>query len=100
MPPPEKKTAMRESEIEKKLKAATESRGGWCLKIPSIYITGLPDRLCLLPGARLIFVEVKKPGAKPRLIQIKMIERLNKLGFATAVLDNVNDIQNILDHAK
>jgi hypothetical protein len=51
----------------------------------------------LLPKGKVGFVEVKRPGERPRPIQVKRIEELRKLGFKVFVLDNKNDIKKILD---
>lgn len=75
--------------IEKKLK-------GWCLKLLSTFITGLPDRVCLLPGGRLFFVEIKTTNKKPRKIQLFMHAKLSKLGFKVRVVDTSEQIHNIL----
>ena len=58
---------MREKTIEKKLVQAVKSEGGMCPKLVSPGTDGMPDRMVLLPEARIGFVEVKAPGAKPRL---------------------------------
>lgn len=57
---------MREKLIEQKLVKAVKAAGGLCPKFVSPGMAGMPDRLVLLPGSRLAFVEVKAPGKKPR----------------------------------
>lgn len=42
---------------------------------------GEPDRLLLLPGPRTVFVEVKRPGEKPRADQYRALKRLRRLGY-------------------
>ena len=49
--------------IERKLVEAVKEKGGLCIKLLSDYFTGLPDRLCLFPGQKAIFVELKTTGA-------------------------------------
>lgn len=86
---------MTESQVEQYLTAKVESLGGWAIKLPSIFVKGLPDRLCLLPGGRLAFVEVKKPGEKATIAQRSVHRRLTSLGFAVHVADcpaRVDDI--------
>ena len=50
---------MREKQIEQKLVKAVRNVGGLCPKFVSPGLAGMPDRLILLPGRRLAFVEVK-----------------------------------------
>lgn len=71
--------------------------GGICPKFVSPGLDGMPDRLVLLPGGRLAFVEVKAPGKKPRLLQMVRHEMLKRLGFAVYVLDDVEKIGEMLD---
>ena len=53
---------MRESLVERKLTSLVKERGGWAIKfVPSV--SGLPDRIVLLPTGRLFFVELKAPSA-------------------------------------
>lgn len=87
---------MLEREIERKLVIETKNLDGVCLKFTSPSLTGVPDRIVLLPKGRLGFVEVKAKGKRPRPIQIKRIKELRKLGFKVFVLDNEKDIGKIL----
>ena len=60
---------MLEKSIEKKLADAVKKRGGLAPKFVSPGLDGMPDRIVLMPGGRLAFVEVKAPGKKPRPLQ-------------------------------
>lgn len=81
--------------IEKKLTEKVNDLGGWSLKLLSTYVTGLPDRLCLLPGGRVFFVEVKTTGKKPTKIQERIHDRLRGLGFEVTVIDSLEQIQKL-----
>ena len=85
-----------EKELERKLAAEVKSAGGWSIKLLATHVTGLPDRLCLLPGGRAIFVEVKSTGEKPRKIQIHIHKKIRALGFRVEVIDKLEQIQDIL----
>ena len=87
---------MREKEIEKQLVVETKRMKGLALKFTSPGFVGVPDRLVLLPGGKLAFVEVKKEGEKPRPIQISRHKLLRKLGFKVYVLDSKKQIKEIL----
>ena len=87
---------MREKNVEQKLVHAVRSHGGICPKFVSPGLAGMPDRLVLLPGGRLTFVEVKAPGKKPRLLQVYRHEQLRQLGFQVLVLDHPDQIPEII----
>ena len=50
-----------EKDIERALVEKVKKRGGYCLKWVCPGWAGVPDRIVLLPGARAIFVELKRP---------------------------------------
>ena len=85
-----------EKDIEGKLVKETKACQGMCLKFTTPSLTGVPDRIILLPKGKIGFVEVKGPGKRPRPIQIKRISDLKDLGFKVFVLDDENDIAKIL----
>ncbi|MDE5977976.1 MAG: VRR-NUC domain-containing protein [Turicibacter sp.] len=68
-----------------------------CIKLLSDYITGLPDRLCLFPGQRLVFIELKTTGQKPRRIQLYIHKKLRDLGFRVEVVDNSKQLTEIIE---
>lgn len=77
-----------EREVERALIRAVRKAGGMCLKFVSPGWAGAPDRLCLLPGGRMFFAEVKRPGGKPRPLQQKRHDELRKLGYEVKVTDS------------
>lgn len=84
-----------EKALEHKLCAEIKKIGGWAIKLLSSQITGLPDRLCLLPNGRFQFVELKTTGKKPTKIQLVIHKRLEALGFPVLIIDSSEKI-NIL----
>ena len=88
---------MREKQIEKELVNAVKAEGGICPKLICPGMNGMPDRLVLLPGCRIGFVEVKAPGKKPRPLQTNRHRMLRKLGFAVFVLDDPEQISMIIE---
>lgn len=88
---------MEESKIEKRLKKEIELIGGKALKFVSPGMSGVPDRIVLLPHGRIIFVELKAPGKKPRPIQIKRIKELKDLGFDVRVIDSIDGVKNFIE---
>lgn len=87
---------MREKQIERKLVNAVKAAGGIAPKFVSPGYDGMPDRLLLLQGGRMAFVEVKALGEKPRPLQTARHRMLRKLGFKIYVLDAVTDIEKIV----
>lgn len=87
-----------EKVIEKRLNAEVKSLGGWSLKLLSTYVTGLPDRLVLLPGGVIFFAEIKTTGKKPTTIQELIHERLRRLGFTVYVIDSLEQLNKILNN--
>ena len=85
-----------EKAIEKKLVEAAVCKGGLCPKFVSPGTAGMPDRIVLLPGGRIGFVEVKAPGKVPRPLQAARHAQLRKLGFKVYVLDDPAQISDIL----
>ena len=88
---------MREKTIEKKLILAIKDMGGIAPKFMSPGFDGMPDRIVLLPGGRMGFVEVKAPGKVPRPLQEARHRMLRLLGFKVYMLDTVDQIGGILD---
>lgn len=75
-------SAMLEKEIESKLRKAVEQQGGRCLKWICPGWSGVPDRIVLLPGGRIVFVETKRPkGGKLSPMQKKWGKWLIDLDF-------------------
>ena len=86
---------MLEKQIERKLTEEVKKCGGLALKQTSL--AGIPDRLVLLPGGKMAFVELKAPGEKPRKLQQVMIKQLRKMGFMCFVVDGTEMISDVLD---
>lgn len=88
---------MREKQTEQKLVKEVKHMGGICPKFTSPGFDGMPDRIVLLPGGRMAFVEVKAMGCKPRPLQMARHGMLRRLGFRVYVLDDEKQIGGILD---
>lgn len=88
---------MKEKIIEQKFRAAVRAVGGVAVKFVSPGLDGMPDRLALLPGGKMAFVEVKAPGKKPRPLQQARHRMLKRLGFQVYVLDDEKQIGGIID---
>ena len=91
---------MREKAIEKNLVRAVKVAGGIAPKFMSPGFDGMPDRIVLLPGGHIAFVEVKAPGEKPRPLQLARHRLLRELGLKVYVLDDERQIGGLLDEIR
>jgi hypothetical protein len=83
---------MRESRVEKVLGWEAKRLGGWSIKLlPSV--SGLPDRMVLLPGGRVIFIELKSPTGTVKPHQTVIHNRLRRLGFEVLVLNTTEAVR-------
>jgi len=53
---------LKESTVERNIRRQVEGLGGVAWKWVSPGRRGVPDRICILPGPHIIFVELKRPG--------------------------------------
>ena len=86
-----------ESRIERRLAVSVKKMGGMAVKFTSPGLDGVPDRIVLLPGKKIAFVELKAPGKKPRPLQVKRMRQLKSLGFPVYVVDGIEQIGGVLD---
>ncbi|QOR34426.1 VRR-NUC domain-containing protein [Clostridium sp. 'deep sea'] len=91
---------MREKLIEKKLREAVKNMGGLALKFLPYFWVGAPDRIVLLPGARVYWVETKSTGddLKPR--QRTRKKQLEKLGFKVYKVDTQEKLDQFIEEVK
>lgn len=57
-----KETVDSEKVVERKLVELVKINGGMCIKLLCDQLIGLPDRMCLFPGHKIVFVELKTTG--------------------------------------
>lgn len=82
-----------EKDIERKLRRMVEKRRGLCLKWVCPGWSGVPDRIVLLPGGRIYFVELKRPnGSRVAKLQEKWKDWLTELGFWVLHIYNEGDL--------
>lgn len=82
--------------VERKLVESVKANGGMCIKLLCDLLIGLPDRMCLFPGHKIVFVELKTTGKKPRPVQLYMHNKLRALGFRVEVIDTVEGVGDFI----
>lgn len=92
-----KETVDSEKVVERKLVEAVKANGGMCIKLLCDQLTGLPDRMCLFPNHKIVFVELKTTGRKPKRIQLFIHDKLRALGFRVEVIDSVEGVINFVE---
>jgi hypothetical protein len=88
---------MRENVIEKYLPHRVKEIGGRAYKFGTPGNSGVPDRIVLLPGRQVIFVELKAPGKKSTPVQFLQQKRIRSLGFNVLVIDSKEKVEELID---
>lgn len=91
---------MGEKTFEKKLREEVKKLGGLAIKFFVFAFTGFPDRIVLMPGAKIWFVELKSPGKVPSPRQNIVIGMLVKLGFKVWVIDSEILLNNFFNEIR
>ncbi|WP_302612362.1 VRR-NUC domain-containing protein [uncultured Muribaculum sp.] len=85
-----------EKAIERYLVERAIQNGLPCLKYSNPNMVGYPDRLLVLPGGSVIWVELKSKGRKPTKLQEIRIAELKAMGHMVKVIDNKSDIDELI----
>jgi hypothetical protein len=85
-----------EKTIERYLVGEVRKRHGEAIKLPPLFVPGIPDRLVLMPGGVAVFVELKDRGKSPTPLQARVHDRLRSLGFRVEVLDSAFAVDNLV----
>ena len=86
-----------EKDIERYFKAQLEKRGAIVWKFVSPGQAGVPDRIVLLPGGRVVFAEMKAPGKRPRPLQRAVFERMRRAGHPVYVIDSREAVKAFME---
>lgn len=88
-----------EKAIEAYLVRRVKDLGGVCLKYSNPGVVGYPDRVVLLPGGFVVWVELKSKGRKPNRVQQLRIGQLRAMGHNVAVVDGKDQVDVLLQAA-
>lgn len=89
-----------ERDIEAYLVRRCADEGWLCWKLTSPANAGVPDRLIVSPPGTVTFVELKRPGGKPRPLQLVSMRRLQRVGARVRVADTQTTVDTIIDELK
>lgn len=91
---------MKESQIEAKLVRMVRDMGGLCFKFTSPGSPGVPDRLILLPGGRVVFTELKTEVGRLAAIQKWQISEMQKHGADVRVLKGLAEVNAFVEEVR
>lgn len=83
-----------ESRIEGRLVRGVRAAGGLCWKVTAE--RGAPDRIAVLPGGRVVWIELKRPGGTVARAQEYQHRRLRALGHEVLVLRSRGEVDGFL----
>ncbi len=87
-----------ENDIETYLAKLVKEHDGIYLKIPAVYMSGIPDRLVLLHEGRMAFVELKRPiGGKRAELQKYWQKKLTDRGYIAAFVQTKEEAESLIN---
>ena len=87
-----------ENEVEGHLRRCVEKAGGLCVKFLPDFARGFPDRIVLLPGGVLVWVETKRPqGGVLSPVQKVQHVLLRRLGQRVEVVWTKDQADALID---
>ena len=87
---------MNEKIVEARLRDGVKALGGVAYKWVSPGNAGVPDRMVVLPGGVVHFIELKREGGKLTRMQKMQIARLRALGADCAVVYGLAGVETYL----
>lgn len=98
------KDAMKRNRNEKRIEAYLKDRvhaaGGICVKLDASLYRGIPDRMCIMPSGRTVYVEVKEEGFTPAPAQLFWIRKLRRIGHDAGYIDSTEQATGLVNHFK
>lgn len=91
---------MLESAVEAKLVRGVKALGGIAYKFTSPGTAGVPDRIVVLPGGRVIFAELKTDSGRLSPGQRAQLDRLRALGAEAVVVRGPSGVVEFLERCR
>ncbi|MBR2182930.1 MAG: VRR-NUC domain-containing protein [Acidaminococcaceae bacterium] len=85
-----------EKHVEALLVSGVKRMGGLAYKFVSPGNSGVPDRIILMPGGKIYFVELKREEGQLTNLQKRQINRIQKLDCQVDVLHGMVEVSNFL----
>lgn len=85
---------MLEKDIEKLFRDEIKKAGGKAYKFTSPGNDGVPDRIVMLPGGRIVFVELKTDTGKLSKLQELQCKKIAELGQTVRVLHGLAEVRD------
>lgn len=89
-----------EKMIERYLCDSIKQMGGVCLKYSNAGMVGYPDRICLLSGGVVFWVELKSKDGRLNEAQKIRIRQLRGMGHTVNVCRSKEDVDEVLEPYK
>lgn len=86
-----------EKTIEAYLRNQVKKRGGIAFKFVSPGYNGVPDRLIVMPGGSMYFVEVKNERGRLSPLQVQCHKMLEALGVPVFVVWSKEDVDALME---
>lgn len=87
---------MQEKQIEKKLGKRIRALGGLYYKFVSPGNAGVPDRLIILPGGRIMFAELKSETGSLTKLQVVQQERMKRLDCEVYTIRGLEGVEKFM----
>ncbi len=85
-----------EKDTEKYLRTEMLRHGGMSFKWTSPGMKGVPDRICIFRNNKVIFVETKSEGDKPKPHQLRIHKSMREKGALVYVIDTKGQVNNFI----
>lgn len=89
---------MLEKQLEHYFMRVMEMKNCLCWKFVSPGMAGVPDRIVIPPWGRVIFVELKAPGKKPRKLQKVRRKQLEAQNVDVWVIDSKEKVDKFVQY--
>ena len=88
-----------EKEIEAYLVKSVKNKKGLCMKWTSPGNAGVPDRIVIVPGGKVYFVELKAEGKRNNLspLQKNFIQNLKNLNCDVRVIASFQEVDGFIE---